>query len=91
VELFIVIDFLNKTMLDDILYLLKTFKVPVFLMPVDLCYEYIEKNKDKLRRLINDYLIKITKTLITLKKYQINDLITNFKPKDRRDIKIPPI
>jgi hypothetical protein len=50
--------FNNKNLINNIIYLLKNFKVPLFLMPVDLTHDYIH-NTPNLNKQIKEYLIEI--------------------------------
>lgn len=39
-----VIAFDNRTTLSDVVYLYETFHQPIFLMPVDLSYDFLSSN-----------------------------------------------
>lgn len=90
-DLFLVMDFFNQSLKEDVMFLLKTFKVPVFLMPVDLSYEYIIDNKENIYSQIYNYLLRVHNLLIFLKRTWLFNKIANFRTKKFRDIKLPPI
>ena len=88
-ELWMVMSFFNANILQDILHLLKEYKKPLFIMPVDLTYDYIKKTND-LSTGIQKYMENINKVIFWIRKLWIEKHIVNFQ-NDYRDIKIPPI
>lgn len=90
IELFSVMAFNNRNLVDNIIYLLKNFKVPLFLMPVDLTHEYIHSTIN-LNQQIRDYLIEIWKTIDFIKLNNLSSKIENFKSQTYYDLKLPPI
>lgn len=88
-ELWMVMSFFNANILQDILHLLKEYKKPLFIMPVDLTYDYINNTKD-LSIGIKKYMENINRIISWIRKIWIEEYIVNFQ-NDYRDIKIPPI
>jgi len=88
-ELWMVMSFFNNDIFNNIVYLIKEFKIPVFIMPVDLTLKYI-KNDINIKKNIRKYLINIWKTLKLLEKNNLTKYIVNYN-NEYRDIKIPPI
>lgn len=93
VELFLVIDFNNTSVISDILYLIKEFRIPIFLMPVDLSYEAIYDENWKIKSMgkIEEYIKKIWEILLFIKNNNLSSHISNFKMNQIIDIKLPPI
>lgn len=90
IELFSVMAFNNKNLINNIIYLLKNFKVPLFLMPVDLTHDYIHESYN-LNQEIREYLIEIWTTIDFIKKNGLSSKIENFKSQTYYDLKLPPI
>jgi len=91
VDLFLVMYLHNKNIINDILYLIKNFDIPIFLMPVDLSYDYIIKNRSKINFYIKFYLRKISEIILFIKKYHLEFKISNFRTNSFFDLKLPPI
>lgn len=93
VELFLVIDFNNSNVIADVLYLIKEFKRPIFLMPVDLSYDAIYDENWKIKSLgkIEEYIKKIWEIILFIRNNNIISQISNFKANQMMDIKLPPI
>jgi hypothetical protein len=84
-----VMSFFNDDIFSDVVFLLKEFKIPLFLMPVDLTLNYIDKDKNIYKN-ITKYLVNIEKTLKLIELNKLSNFIVNYK-NEYRDIKIPPI
>jgi len=84
-----VMSFFNKDIFKNIVYLIKEFRIPVFIMPVDLTLNYINSDKNIINN-IKKYLIHINKTIKLLEKNNLTKYIVNYN-NEYRDIKIPPI
>jgi hypothetical protein len=84
-----VMSFFNKNIFNNIVYLINEFRIPVFIMPVDLTLNYINSDKDIINN-IKKYLINIQSTLQLLEKNNLTKYIVNYNS-EYRDIKIPPI
>jgi len=89
IELWMVMSFFNDDIFSDVVFLLKEFKIPLFLMPVDLTLNYIDKDKNIYKN-ITKYLVNIEKTLKLIELNKLSNFIVNYK-NEYRDIKIPPI
>lgn len=90
IELFMVIDFFNVEVGKDLLFLINEFKVPVFLMPVDLTYDYITSNKN-IKKDIKIFMKKLQFITNIVEKHNLKNIVANYRPRTKRNLKIPPI
>ncbi len=77
VELSTVLAFSNDNFFDDIVYLIKKFKLPIFLMPMQLTSGYIVECEN-INNHIKKYLINIERTLKLIKINKLDRFIINF-------------
>jgi len=86
----LVMAFERSDFITDILYLWNTYQIPVFIMPVDLDYDYIKNNKN-IYSFVDNYLRAIHKTLMYFHHPERRHVILNMQEPDFRDLKMPPI
>lgn len=83
--------FSSPSLIDDFTYLCDTFKLPVFLMPVDLTYAFIKSRPDIAARL-QAYARKLRDLMAFLKtRSAYGRMAVNLGERDFRDLKMPPL
>ncbi|OGR90679.1 MAG: hypothetical protein A2V88_10520 [Elusimicrobia bacterium RBG_16_66_12] len=83
--------FSSPSLVDDFKYLVDAFGVPIFVMPVDLTYEFITSCPDLPARL-KEYARKIRELLLFLHANSAyGGMAVNLNEKEFRDLKLPPL
>ena len=76
--------------IEDINYLWDKYKIPLFIMPVDLEYNYI-RNTPAFFAKAKRYMLAVQKTITYFRTPERKHRILNLTNRDFWDIKTPPI